>query len=95
MRFSVGADGITADAPTLVFSRVGVGKEGEGTCLVGSLPLSFLLCGADDGSRTRCLHLGRVALFLVSYICICVPRLFERCQLACLCVAGFGADDGA
>lgn len=24
--------GATADAPTLVFSRVGVGKEGEGTC---------------------------------------------------------------
>ena len=62
MRFSVGADGTTADAPTLVFSRVGVGKEGEGTCLVGSLPLSFLLCGADDGSRTRSLHLGKVAL---------------------------------
>lgn len=50
MRFSVGADGTTADATTLVFSRVGVGKEGEGTCLVGSLPLSFLLCGADDGA---------------------------------------------
>lgn len=70
-------------------------KRGREPVSVGSLPLSFLLCGADDGSRTRCLHLGRVALFLVSYICICVPRLFERCQLACLCVAGFGADDGA
>ena len=33
-------------------------------------PLFFLLCGADDGSRT----LGRVALCLVSYICVLVPR---------------------
>lgn len=35
--------GATADAWVLVFSRVGVGKEGEGTCLVGSLPLSFFV----------------------------------------------------
>lgn len=45
----------------LAFSRVGVGKRGKGTCLVGFFP-RFLLCGADDGSRTRCLRLGRVAL---------------------------------
>ena len=49
--FSVGADGVTADATTLVFSRVGVGKEGGGGLLVlVPSPSLFLLCGADDGA---------------------------------------------
>ena len=86
MRFSVGAGGVAAGVWVLVFARVGVGEEGEGTCLVGSLPLSFLLCGADDGSRTRCLHLGGVALFLVSYIRVCAALcLFGRVRLALVC----------
>ena len=58
MRFSVGADGTTADAPTLVFSRVGVGKEGEGTCLVGSLPLSFCCVERMTGLEPAAFTLG-------------------------------------
>ena len=43
--FSVGADGVTADAWVLVFSRVGVGREGgRGPVSVGSLLLSFFCC---------------------------------------------------
>lgn len=78
----------------LVFSRVGVGgRGGREPVSVGSLPLSFLLCGADDGSRTRCLHLGRVALILLSFIrSVCPGRslafascaLFARVRLFCL-----------
>lgn len=74
MWFSVGADGTTAYAWVLVFSRVGVEKRGREPVWLVPSPV-FLLCGADDGSRTRCLHLGRVALCLVSYICAIVPRL--------------------
>lgn len=58
MRFSVGADGTTADATTLVFSRVGVGKEGEGTCLVGSLPLFFCYVEQMTGLEPAASTLG-------------------------------------
>ena len=48
--------------------RVWVWGERGGTCLVGSLLSLFSFCGADDGSRTRCLHLGVVALYLLGFI---------------------------
>ena len=67
-------------------------KREEGTCLVGSLLSLLLFCGANDGTRTRCLHLGRVTLSLLSFIRSVFPRL-----LACVCLRllwGFGADDG-
>ena len=37
----------------------------------------FFLCGADDGTRTRCLHLGRVTLRLLSFI----RSVFPGCSL--------------
>lgn len=77
----------------LVFLACGRRKAGREPVVWFSPRFFFFLCGADDGSRTRCLHLGRVALYLMSYICV-FPRLFERCQFARLCVAGVGADDG-
>ena len=43
MWFLVGADGTTLDAPTLVFSRVGVGKGGGGSLLV-LVPSPSLFC---------------------------------------------------
>lgn len=39
-------------------------KRGENAWLVLS---PFFLCGANDGTRTRCLHLGRVTLRLLSF----------------------------
>lgn len=43
--------------------------EGEGTCQRWfPLPLFFFFCGADDGSRTRYLHLGVVVLRRLSYV---------------------------
>ncbi len=34
-----------------------------------ALPLGYgTECGADDGARTRYLHLGKVALYQMSYI---------------------------
>lgn len=46
MWFLVGADGTTADATTLVFSRVGVGKEG-GNLLV-LVPSPSLFCCVEQ-----------------------------------------------
>lgn len=80
-------------APRALLFRVGVEKMGREPVVWSSPRFFFFLCGADDGSRTRCLHLGMVALYMVSYICV-FPRLFEHCQFVCLCVAGVGADDG-
>ena len=31
-------------------------------------PIKCFCCGADDGARTRYLHLGKVALYQMSYI---------------------------
>ena len=57
---------------------VGVKREREGgTCLVGSLLSLFSFCGANDGSRTRCLHLGMVTLYLLSFI----RSVFPGCSL--------------
>ena len=56
-------------------------------------PSLFFFCGADDGSRTRCLHLGRVVLRLLSFIrSVCPGRslafascaLFARVRVFCL-----------
>ena len=70
----------------------GKGRE-EGTNANRFPPLSlFFFCGADDGNRTRCLHLGRVVLRLLSFIrSVCTGR-----SLGALahCFSGFGADDG-
>ncbi len=49
--------------------------------------LSEVLTGADDEARTRYLHLGKVALYQMSYIRILFARndiyyisLYTRCQ---------------
>lgn len=74
------------------FRMCGCEKREEGACLVGSLLSLLLFCGANDGTRTRCLHLGRVMLRLLSFI----RSVFPGCSLlACLRFRGFGADDGA
>ena len=39
----------------------------------------MLWCGADDGARTRYLHLGKVALYQMSYTRILAPRMEPRC----------------
>lgn len=45
------------------------------------VPFPVFLCGANDGTRTRCLHLGRVTLRLLSFIRSVLPG----CSLfACL-----------
>ena len=35
------------------------------------------LAGADDGARTRYLHLGKVALYQMSYIRICESIIYK------------------
>lgn len=61
-------------------------REGEGTNTNRfPLPLFFFFCGADDGSRTRCLHLGMVCP-LVSVWCASRER-------ACLREAGWWVGD--
>ena len=37
------------------------------------------LFGAGDGARTRYLHLGKVALYQMSYTRILAPRMEPRC----------------
>ena len=81
MWFSVGAGGVTADAPALVFSRVGVGKEREGepVWLVPS-SLSFLLCGAGGGVWVLLPSPWGWRSGLVGCIRICAPT-----PLVCAC----------
>ena len=46
-------------------------------------PQTFLRVGADDEARTRYLHLGKVALYQMSYIRNCkrhCSRFLQRCQ---------------
>lgn len=73
------------------------GRERESVS-VGSLSLppfffSSLVCGANDGTRTRYLHLGRVTLSLLSFIRSVLPgrslafascALFARVRVFCL-----------
>ena len=75
---------------------LGAGKAGREPVVWFSPRFFFFLCGADDGSRTRCLHLGGWRSGLVSYVRKCV---FPGCPLRFLIVCallslGFGADDG-
>ena len=42
----------------------------------GDLP--FIVFGAGDEARTRYLHLGKVALYQMSYTCISIPILCGR-----------------
>ena len=47
-------------------------------------PQNFCGFGADDEARTRYLHLGKVALYQMSYIRDCMEyysRRFCRCQV--------------
>ena len=67
----------------------GRGERREPVSAGSLLSPLFFFCGADDGTRTRCLHLGRVALILLSFIRSVLPG----CSLAFACVGG-GADDG-
>ena len=68
-------------------------RGGEPVWLVPS-PSLFCYVERMTGLEPAASTLGGWRSGLLSYI-RSVRRLFERCQLACLCVAGFGADDGA
>ena len=52
------------------------GNEGfADLCLTTWLWYRDIKIGADDGARTRYLHLGKVALYQMSYIRICNRRI--------------------
>ena len=81
----------------LVCVRVAWVNWGEGACQcwfpLPPLLFSSLVCGAGDGSWTRCLRFGRVALILLGFIRGVLPGcslvfascvLFVRVRLFCL-----------
>ena len=62
-------------APNINVSRNSLCKEGNLEPTFSS-PWGFLpQNGADDGARTRYLHLGKVALYQMSYIRKLVPSV--------------------
>ena len=61
-------------------------KRGEN--LPGWFSPRFFFCGADDGTRTRCLHLGRVTLSLLSFIRV-LRHLVLLVAFACLGARGW------
>ena len=55
----------------LPLGYVTVWKKEQNVC-------SFFICGAGDEARTRYLHLGKVALYQMSYTRICSFSLREK-----------------
>ena len=49
----------------------------------GRVDLPFIIFGAGDEARTRYLHLGKVALYQMSYTCICFHSM-KRTDRICL-----------
>ena len=49
----------------------------------GRADLPFIIFGAGDEARTRYLHLGKVALYQMSYTCICFHPM-KRTEHICL-----------